>query len=92
MILVGRDVHVVPWLHLDHAILELQPCHTFQQDDPLVQRLVIPEPFGRGVAVGDNSLDTHVGSGQDRLNNLLGQLLRQFIEYVLDGVLGLFTA
>src|SRR5262249_38587308 len=43
MLLEFRDVDEIAGLHLDHAILELQPRRPLQKNDPLVLRLVVPE-------------------------------------------------
>ena len=82
MPLVCRNVDEVPRLHLDCPILKPKPCRSLQHDDPFVLVLVVPEAFGRGLAVGDDSLDADLGGGQKRLDKLLGQVRREVGEEV----------
>jgi hypothetical protein len=74
MLLMGRYVHEVAGFHLDHVIIELQPSPSFQHHDPFVLVLVVPEAFGRSVAVGHDSLDTHVGVVEQSSEKLVGQV------------------
>jgi hypothetical protein len=46
MLLERRDVDEVAHLHLDHPVLELQLRCPFQDDDPFVLRLIVPEVSG----------------------------------------------
>src|SRR5580704_9908022 len=62
---MGGNVHDVARIH-HLAILEARPRRPIQHHDLLVLLLVVPEPFGRGVAVRDDSPETH-GGGVGRL-------------------------
>jgi hypothetical protein len=79
---VRQDVHEVAGIHLDGPILEPQPSRSFQHDHPLVLVLVEPETFGRGVAVGNDSLDADVGGFEQRREKLVGQAGRKVGEEV----------
>ena len=84
VLLECRDVDKVTRFHFNHAILELQPGLTFQNDDPLVLRLVIPEPGGRCMAARNDPLDAHVGGTEENLDQFLRQVLRDVIKEVVD--------
>ena len=72
MLRVGRNVKVVAGTHLDRLVLELDPGGPLEHDHPLTGWLVVPEPIGGLVAVGNYSLDADFGGLQERREELLG--------------------
>jgi hypothetical protein len=77
---VSRDVEARSRSHFNFAILEPQPCCTAQYHDELVICLIVPEASRRSVTVGDNPFDAYVLRCQERLDQFVGQLLRQIGE------------
>src|SRR5579883_119953 len=82
VLLMRRDIDEIAGFHLHHPILKEQPCSAFQNDHPLMLVLIVPKPFGRCVAVGDDALDTDVGGFEQCGEKLVGQLRGKFSEEV----------
>ena len=73
VLFVGRDIHEIPRLQLDGLVLETESCCSCEYTDPLVLILVVPESIGRGLAVGDDSLDANVRVLSECFGQFLGQ-------------------
>ena len=56
---MGRNVQIRAPLKLNgfRLALELDSGTAFQDHDPFILGLVVPEPFGRGLPLGDDPLD-----------------------------------
>ena len=63
---MGWNVDELARLYLDSLVLESDSSRSPQHDHPLVLVLVVPEAFGRGMTVGDDSLDADVAGGEQR--------------------------
>ena len=79
---MGRDVEEVPDTQLGGLclVLEAELCGPLQHDDPLSLVLIVPEPLGRGMAMRDDPFDADILSGEQRGEQLLGQLVRDVVE------------
>jgi hypothetical protein len=67
-------------------MLEAKPCCPRQHHDPFALVLVVPEPFRRGVTVGDDPFDADIVSAEERLDKLVRQVLREVMEEVAERV------
>ncbi len=73
VLLVVPDADEVAGLHLDGLVLETKSGRSLQHDDSFVLLLLVPESFGRGMAMGDDSLDADVDIFEQRGEKLVGQ-------------------
>jgi hypothetical protein len=57
---MGRDVHKVIGFHFDRPISKRIRVATLQHDDPFVLAPIVPEAFGRGIAIRNDPFDAEV--------------------------------
>ena len=85
MAFVRPDIHVIAGPHFQEFVvtLELEPRCSLQHDHPLMLVLVIPEPIGGRMAVGDDPFDPHRLGIEESLQKLVGPIIRDVGEEVL---------
>ncbi len=82
MLLECLDVDKIAYFHVDHTILEPQLGRAFQDDDPFMLGLVVPEVGRRRVTVRDDPFDANVFGSDEDLDEFFGEILRQIVEDV----------